>query len=69
MKKLEFFLLTITVSVILVYLLVFLFMAAKIDAKCLEKGYPKAAITWNFKGYCLTIDGVITPRVEELINE
>jgi len=36
------------------------------EAKCLERGYPKAYITWNLKRYCSNLEGSVTVRVDEL---
>jgi len=35
-------------------------------AKCLQGGYPKYAVTWNLKRYCMTLDGAVTVKVDEL---
>lgn len=33
------------------------------EAKCLEMGYPKTAVTWNFKAYCIDLTGSVITRV------
>lgn len=33
------------------------------EAKCLEIGYPKTEVTWNFKAYCINLTGSVTTRV------
>ena len=40
--------------------------AAHTEAQCLERGYPKSAVTWNFKQYCMNLDGSVTVRVDAL---
>ena len=39
--------------------------AAIADAKCLEKGFPMASVTWTGKAYCMTLDGSVRVIVEE----
>jgi hypothetical protein len=36
------------------------------EEKCLERGYPKASVTWNLKRYCTNLDGSVTIKVEQL---
>jgi len=36
------------------------------DSKCLEAGYPRAAVSYKFKAYCMNMDGAVTVKVEEL---
>ncbi len=32
-------------------------------AKCIEAGYPKAYVTYDFKAYCINLDGSVTAKV------
>ena len=34
------------------------------DKQCLEAGYPKASITYDFEYYCVGIDGAVFDRVK-----
>ena len=52
--------------VFLVYSFIFIGFHAHNEVQCLEKGYPEVRTTWNLKGYCVNIDGVVTGVVEEL---
>ena len=36
------------------------------EAECLESGYPKHAVTWNFKRYCMNLEGTVTVKVDQL---
>ena len=36
------------------------------DMKCAEAGYPKSKITINLKSYCMTLDGAVTVKMEQL---
>ncbi len=36
------------------------------DMKCKEAGYPKSEVTVNLKGYCMTLDGAVTIKMEAL---
>lgn len=36
------------------------------SAGCLAKGYPKSAVTWDFKKYCMNLEGTVTVDVEAL---
>ncbi len=33
------------------------------NAKCIEAGYPKAYVTYDFKAYCINLDGSVTAKV------
>jgi len=35
------------------------------DRKCLEAGYPKSSVTYNFDIYCMNLDGSVTVRVDK----
>ena len=41
-------------------------MSARIQKSCLDAGYPKSEMTWDFEGYCLNLEGVVTGKVEKL---
>jgi hypothetical protein len=49
-----------------VMLIVVLPVTLVTEAKCLERGYPKSAVTWNLKGYCLNLDGSVTVKVDSV---
>jgi prepilin-type N-terminal cleavage/methylation domain-containing protein len=36
------------------------------EAKCLERGYPNFAVTWNLKRYCMNLQGTVSVRVDSL---
>lgn len=36
------------------------------EARCLEQGYPKSAVTWNLKSYCMNLEGSVTVAVDQL---
>lgn len=36
------------------------------EKKCLDLGYPKTSVTYDYTAYCLTIDGVVRAKVEKL---
>jgi hypothetical protein len=54
----------------MIFLFVVLFVALPLslraEAKCLDRGYPKAYVTWNLKEYCSNLEGSVTIRVEAL---
>jgi hypothetical protein len=33
------------------------------EAGCLEKGYPEATVVWNYKAYCINLDGMVVGKV------
>jgi hypothetical protein len=35
-------------------------------SKCLEAGYPKTAVTWNWQVYCINLDGSVQVKVTKL---
>jgi hypothetical protein len=35
-------------------------------AECLEAGYPRSYVTYNFKRYCANLQGSVTVKVEKL---
>ena len=39
---------------------------AAVQKVCLERGFPRAVVTWDFAGYCATLDGGVTIRVERI---
>ena len=41
------------------------FYQAMAREKCLEMGFPKYTMTWNFRTFCLGYDGVMHPVVKE----
>lgn len=47
-------------------LLVMLPVTLAAEAQCLERGYPRAAVTWNFRRYCMNLDGSVTVKVDSL---
>jgi len=51
---------------VLFVLLVVVPVRAYTEAKCLEAGYPKAYVTYNFKRYCSNLQGSVTVKVERL---
>lgn len=51
----------------MVYLIfVMLPLNALAEEKCLEAGYPKATVTWNYKRYCMNLEGTVTVKIEQL---
>ena len=55
------------VATIVVVLMLWLFsvVAFKLaaHAKCLESGYPEVKIAWNYKTYCVNLDGMVVGKV------
>jgi hypothetical protein len=41
-------------------------LSLRAEAKCLDRGYPKAYVTWNLNEYCSNLEGSVTVRVEAL---
>lgn len=39
---------------------------AAVTKVCLERGFPRAVVTWDFSGYCATLDGTTTVRIEQI---
>ena len=58
--------LIIAFGFLIIYCFVFITVHVGNEVECLEKGYPEVRTTWNLKGYCVNIDGVVTGVVEEL---
>ena len=56
-----------TVAILMLMVLLFILSYAPFDAinkkECLELGYPESKTTWDYQGYCLTQEGMITPKV------
>lgn len=48
----------------MVFILISVPIAMHAEAKCLEKGYPRYAVSYNLKTYCITIDGAVMVRVD-----
>ena len=40
--------------------------SASIQKSCLDAGYPKHEMTWDFEGYCMNLEGAVTGKVEKL---
>lgn len=63
-------LMLITGAPLLLFLLWMLFVMLPValvaDAKCLERGYPKSSVTWNFKRYCMNLEGTVTVTVDSI---
>jgi len=38
---------------------------AHVKKQCLEAGYPKSAITWDFDGYCMNLEGTVVVRIDK----
>jgi hypothetical protein len=36
------------------------------EAKCLEKGYPKANVSVGLSRYCMNLDGSVTVKVDKI---
>lgn len=53
---------------VLIYAIALGVADAKNEKACLEQGYPLATTTWDFEGYCMNLDGVVTGKVEKLKN-
>lgn len=47
----------------------FIFIVGVVEANaqidCLDKGFPKYVVTWNFDSYCISLDGVVITKVEK----
>ena len=41
-------------------------VAALADKKCIEAGYPKSRVTWDFEAYCITLEGAVTVPVVKM---
>ena len=37
-----------------------------VESKCLESGYPKAAVDWKLRGYCMNLEGTVTVSVQRV---
>ena len=46
-------------------LIIFIPLSFRAEARCLEKSYPKARVTWNLRTYCIGYDGMVHPVVVE----
>lgn len=65
-EKIIFGALGLLIVVMLYLFFVVLPVSVVATEKCLEAGYPKSAVTWNFKRYCMNLDGTVTVKVEKL---
>lgn len=61
-----FTVLTLFVVLLLAAVIAYIPAMAVAEAECLEKGYPKASVTYDFKKYCKNLEGSVTVRVESL---
>ncbi len=50
----------------LLWLFMMMGFILRADMLCTERGYPKAKVTVNLKSYCMTLDGAVTVRMEQL---
>ena len=48
----EYIVLILLLTAVLSVLFRFVIMSSQAHKVCLEKGYPKASITWNLEAYC-----------------
>ena len=48
--------------------MLFVYMPVSVytEGQCLEAGYPKSAVAWNLKRYCMNLEGTLTVRVEKM---
>ena len=60
------FLLTLLSLFALVVAFVYAPRAFYIESKCLESGYPKAAVDWKLRGYCMNLEGTVTVSVQRV---
>ena len=40
--------------------------ALYVESKCLESGYPKSAVDWKLRGYCMNLEGTVTVSVQRV---
>ena len=55
----------ILLIIMLAGLFVYMPVTAYTESKCLEKGYPRSAVTWDLKQYCMNLEGIVTIRVDK----
>ena len=36
------------------------------ESKCLQRGYPKAAVDFRLNEYCMNMEGTVTVRVDQI---
>ena len=70
-SKLVFSTIALVVAAYIVAFLIFLMFwilphVILADALCLEKGFPKASVTYSGRMYCLSLDGSVRVLVEEV---
>ena len=59
------FIIMIIIGLLILWLAIGVGYSLRADAICLDKGYPRSQITWNFNTYCSTLDGAITVKVQK----
>jgi len=57
---------TVVVVGILVAHIVYFPAGLRADKACLELGYPKSRVTYDFEAYCQNLEGVVTYKVEKV---
>ena len=55
-------------SVLLGYVLILVVVVSAAKVVCLENGYPETTITWNFKTYCINIDGAVVGKAVNTVS-
>ncbi len=60
-----FTLFVVSLSMLFISVHMFIVMPVQLyhKAKCIEAGYPKAYVTYDFKAYCINLDGSVTAKV------
>lgn len=62
-KEIVFKVVTAIVAVFVLWTFSLLPVAFIAQAKCLEKGYPESRVVWNYKTYCVNLDGAVVGKV------
>lgn len=55
-----------TLTLALVVCIGYLGVTAVGHKACLEAGYAQTEVTWDLDVYCLTLDGDVTVKIEEI---
>lgn len=58
-----------TLFVFIIIAISYITVMLNAEAKCLEAGMPKSAVTWNYKQYCMNLEGTVTVNVQEILGE
>ncbi len=59
----QLFVCVIIVFTITTHMILMVPIERHFESKCIEAGYPQAYVTYDFKAYCINLDGSVTAKV------